>query len=208
MKATHQYSSTLLLIRDNVEGGECLAHSCHYHIPLKIITLSFSHANPITIAKRVCLQSPQEFELKEVSNWTVLLCKKLLPSHLAILLTILRTTSHIPSHPPHPAFLMFFKQYSLFSAPPPPNLRSSVLSAKPFLWPPHLSSCLQPVPTQIDLHTTSGINGPGYDSLTSDLAVSLWQCPLSNTLFFSQNGQVTLPNLPWALPLPGVSFLD
>lgn len=68
MKATFQYSSILLLIGDNVSMGECLAHSCHSHIPLKVITLNFGHMAPITLAKHVHLQSPQELWLEEVSN--------------------------------------------------------------------------------------------------------------------------------------------
>lgn len=188
MKATHQYSSILLMITDNVGGEECLAHSCHCHIPLKIITLSFS-TNPITLAKHICLQSPQEFQFDEVSNWTVFLYKPLSPSYLAILLTT-------------PPLLYYLTLLILFSRYCWQFLSNPHCSVSPLpTWLEVLSSFSQTIflasslvslpPACPYLHTTSSINGLWYDSLTSGLTVSIWQCLLSHTPFFSQMDLVT-----------------
>lgn len=122
-------------------------YSCYYHISLKIITLSFSHTTPVTLAKHVYLQSTgTRAWRRQRRNCPLQDTVTLSLSHSAPC-----TTSCTESHPSHPAFLMVLavsKQSPLFSAP----LRHPT-GDPPFSEPDHLSGLLTGLPaSSLSLH--------------------------------------------------------
>lgn len=131
-------------------------------LPLKIITLTFNHKNPLTGQTRL----PTESTGPSAGRSQQFNC---LPLQATVSLSLSLSAHGTPPLPvsPSPSCLpQVAGIWPLFS--PCHDLKPSVLTGLP-------ASTL--ALHKCDVQTTSNMNGPGPDSLNLGLAPSLWQCP-------------------------------